>query len=78
MRSNRPQRLYGVFWTEDRPDGRLGVQMWGLERNGKHARRYARRVRGLCLSMLLPGPEYRLWDAPTFRHCADRVEGDWR
>lgn len=64
------QRLYGVFWTDN------GIPKWGMARNGRGARRIAREKAGLCLSM--PLPDTQSWDAPTFRVCADRVEGDWR
>lgn len=64
-------RLYGVFWQEN------GRPMWGMSRSRKRALRAARVQKALCVSMPLPssnGP----WDAPTFRHCADRQEGDYR
>jgi hypothetical protein len=67
------QRLYGAFWTDEH--GRL---LWALHRNGRSVRRQARPLRALVVSMPLPSKEARMWDAPTFRHCADRVECDWR
>lgn len=66
-------RLYAAFWTH--PE--TGRAMWGLHRNGRTIRRHGRRLGALVLSMPLPAGG-GAWDAPTFRHCADRVELDAR
>lgn len=68
----RPHRLYGLFWTDS-----TGKAMWALGRHGRIARKVGKARKALVLSIPLPaggGP----WDAPTFRACADRVEGDYR
>lgn len=71
------QYLYGVFFQA--PHYRTGqlVAHWGMHRNGRTAKRIARRVSGYVTRMPLPSPEVQVWDAPTFKVCSE-LYSDYR
>lgn len=64
-------RLYAIFFTNAK-----GNPAWGMDREKRRALKAGRFTKGLVMSMPLPRPG--AWDAPTFRMCADKTEGDYR
>lgn len=64
-------KLYAIFFDRD------DKSLWVMARNERRAKTFGKRVKGLVMSMPLPPPGARAWDAPTFRAIAD-VVADFR